>query len=230
MSVFTIADLHLSFNNNKYMDIFSGWENYTTKIEENWNKLIKEEDTVVISGDISWSMNLEEAVKDFEFLDRLPGKKIILRGNHDYWWSTMSKIKKYFQDNEFNTLSILFNNAYLVEGISICGTRGWIFPADNQENLKVLKREAIRLDKSIKEGKKLSDRCIVFLHYPPIYKNRECNEILDILKENNIKECYFGHIHGKDVNSNVIQGKYKGINFKLISCDYLNFCPMKINL
>lgn len=228
MGVFAIADLHLSFGNNKEMDIFNGWENYTVKIKDNWTKIVKNDDTVVISGDISWGMNLEDTVEDFKFINELPGKKIISRGNHDYWWTTANKMKKFFEENEFNTLSILFNNSYFVDGMAICGTRGWPFPADSQENLKVLKRETMRLQRSIEEGKKLSDNCIVFLHYPPVYKNRECDEFLDILKQNDIKKCYFGHIHGKDMNGNVMQGKYKGIDFELISCDYLNFFPARV--
>lgn len=228
MSLFTIADLHLSLGTDKPMDVFSGWDNYVSRLENNWKKVVTEQDTVVIPGDISWAMKLEECYNDFSFIDSLPGKKIFLKGNHDYWWATKRKIDMYLDENEFNTISVLFNNSYLIDGISVCGTRGWFLESESDNDVKVLNRELGRLRASLEAGIKAGGKPVVFLHYPPVYAMQECKEIMDILLDYDVKECYYGHIHGSSNIKNAAEGLYKGINFHLISCDRLKFMPVMV--
>ena len=228
MSLFAIADLHLSLGEDKPMDIFSGWDNYVERLEKNWRSIVKEDDTVVIAGDISWAMKLEETYTDFKFIEDLPGKKIFLKGNHDYWWGTKSKIEKFLAENNLNSISILFNNAYVCDEYALCGTRGWVLENDSEADIKVLNREVGRLQASINEAKKTGAEPIVFLHYPPVYASTECAEIMDVLLNNNIKKCYHGHIHGHSNMKNAVEGMYKGIDFKLISCDRVSFTPILV--
>ncbi len=167
--LYTIGDLHLSLGCNKPMDIFSGWSNYLERLEENWNSKITDSDTVVLLGDHSWAMKLGESRSDLEFIhSRLNGRKILVKGNHDLWWSTMNKLNGFISECGFNSLSFLFNNAYLCEGISVCGTRGWIRENDEPADVKILLREAGRLEASLKEGVKLGGELVAFIHYPPI--------------------------------------------------------------
>lgn len=225
MALYAIADLHLSFGADKPMDVFRGWENYTDKLSKNWNKLITESDTVVIAGDISWAMKLEETRNDFDFLHSLPGKKLLLKGNHDYWWSTRSKMDKYLTENSYDDISIIHNSAFIVGDAAVCGTRGWMYNSESEEDLKIVNREAGRLSASIIEAEKAGVRPIVFLHYPPVYDVFVCRQIVDVMHEHNIEECYFGHIHGKDASKRALTGTFEGISMKLISCDHINFCP-----
>ncbi len=225
MSLYAISDLHLSFSTSKSMDIFSGWNDYVSKIEKNWSSVVKENDTVVIAGDISWAMSLEETKEDFAFINRLPGRKIFVQGNHDYWWSTKNKMEKFFDDNSLTSISILFNSSVSVEDVCVCGTKGWIDDKKIKENSKFKKREAQRLKTSIEQAEKAEKEPIVFLHYPPVYYGNECSEIMDVLIEKKVKRCFYGHIHGSDSHLKAINGLYKGIDFQLISCDYLNFTP-----
>ena len=224
MSLFAIGDLHLSFSCDKPMDIFKGWDDYVSRIEKNWNSVVTEEDTVVVPGDISWAMGLGSAKKDFEFLNKLNGYKIISKGNHDYWWNTMSKMNSFLSENEFDTISILHNNAYRAGDFAIAGTRGWFYDDTCEADKKVLLREAGRLRASVNAAKKIGGEVIVFLHYPPISATQTCYEILDVLLENDVKRCYFGHLHGfvPPENANI---EYEGIKFSLVSADKLNFCP-----
>ena len=228
MSLYAISDLHLSFNSQKSMEIFPGWENYTERLKQNWTKTVSNGDTVVIAGDISWAMKLEEATEDFDFINKLPGKKIFIKGNHDYWWSTKAKIDKFFKENKFDSLSLLYNSSVQIEGKLICGTRGWFYDSKDEEDEKIFKREIMRLETSLNFNKAQNLEPIVFLHYPPVYGLEESTKIIDILIERNVKKCYYGHIHGSEATKNIVEGNYKGINFKLISCDYLNFCPIKV--
>lgn len=225
MSIYCIADLHLSLSVGKPMDIFKGWEGYVEKLEKNWRNTVKDDDTVVIAGDISWAIKLDDACEDFKFLNNLPGKKIILRGNHDYWWSTATKVSNFFKENNFDNLSILFNSAVECEDKWICGTRGWINNSKTDSDIKILNREINRfqtsVDKIVPNGKEV----VAFFHYPPIYRMSECKEIINIMIENNIKKCYYGHIHGSDAAKRTIIGNYDGIEYNLVSCDYLGFCP-----
>lgn len=228
MALYAIGDLHLALSDTyKPMDIFSGWEGYTEKLENNWRNTITDEDTVVLAGDTSWAMKLQNSFKDFDFVNRLPGKKIILKGNHDYWWSTMSKMERYFKENGFDTISILFNNCYSYEGYGICGTRGWVNIGDDTEDEKVLLREVQRLEVSIKEALARELEPIVFMHYPPVYGSG-CNyDILDVLYRYEIKRCFYGHIHGYS-QKNAITGVHDGVEYTMISGDYINFMPYKV--
>lgn len=228
MSLFAISDLHLSFGHNKPMDIFSGWNDYVQRIEKNWCAVVKEDDTVVIPGDISWAMKLEETKQDFEFIHNLPGKKIFLKGNHDYWWSTKKKLEDYLTKNEFYDISLIFNSAQAVEEYAICGTRGWYYDAEQDADKKILNREVGRLRTSILTALTFELEPVVFLHYPPVYNGVECKEIMEVLNEYNIKRCYYGHLHGKKISSKATTGLYKGINFTLVSCDNTNFAPVLI--
>lgn len=228
MSIYVIADLHLSLGTNKPMDVFRGWDNYVERLKNNWDKLVKMEDTVIIAGDISWAMRLEDSYEDFKFIHERPGKKLILKGNHDYWWSTKNKIMNFFNDNGFDSIDLIFNSATLVEGISVCGTRGWMYNASTDEDKKIINREVGRLKASIESGIKTGAEPVVFLHYPPVYDVFECDEILNVLKEYGIKECYFGHIHGTHASRKALTGEYAGIKMHLIACDYIDFCPQLV--
>ncbi len=228
MSLFAIADLHLSLSAKKPMDVFSGWENYVQRIETNWRKLVTEKDTVVIAGDISWAMKLEETEKDFEFIHSLPGKKLILKGNHDYWWATKKKMDDYLSLKGFYDIEIIHNNAKIVGDVAVCGTRSWMYNSETEEDIKIMNREIGRLKSSIEEAKSLDKEPIVFLHYPPVYDNFVSHGIIDVLKENNIKECYFGHIHGKHASKKLVLGDFEGINMKLVACDHLDFIPLLV--
>lgn len=227
MALFAIADLHLSLSVNKPMDIFSGWDNHVERLSENWTKLVSDEDTVVIPGDISWGIDLNESKADFNFINDLKGTKIILKGNHDYWWSTMSKLNSFLKENRFDTIKILHNNHYRYEGYGICGTRGWINETDIPADAKVLAREAGRLETSIQSALAEDLEPIVFLHYPPIYGNEYNYDILDVMYKYNIKKCYYGHLHG-NAHKYAICGERDGIDFRLISGDFVQFCPIRI--
>ena len=225
MALFAIADTHLSFGTNKPMDSFPGWNNYVERIQNNWNNLVKDSDSVVIAGDISWALNFDELKADFEFINNLNGTKIILKGNHDYWWNTVSKMNAFLEENGFNTIKFLYNNSFEINNISVCGSRGWYFESDEAHDEKILNREVNRIKRSIESA--TCDEKIVFLHYPPITTNSRCDEILTLLKEKGIKKCYFGHLHG-DAAKYALNEKIDGINFELISCDKLKFVPKLI--
>ena len=225
MSLFAIADTHLSFGTDKPMDSFPGWNDYVDRIEKNWNKIVTNDDTVVIAGDISWAMNFDELKADFDFFERLNGKKIILKGNHDYWWNTSKKMNDFIESQRYKTISILFNNSYDVDGVSVCGSRGWLFDVDDEHDEKVLNREVGRLRLSLESA--VNDEIIVFLHYPPVTTDTKCDEILNLLKEYGIKKCYYGHLHGIAAKK-AIDDVVDGIEFRLISCDRLGFVPKLI--
>lgn len=227
MALYAIADLHLSMSTDKPMNIFSGWDGHVEKLTKNWEKTVSEEDTVVIAGDISWGMNMDEAKADFEFINKLKGTKIISKGNHDYWWSTMSKLNAFLEENNFDTIKFLHNNCYQYGQYGICGTRGWINETEVHADAKVLAREAQRLEVSISAAVKESLEPIVFLHYPPVYGN-DCNyDILEVMYKHNIKECYYGHLHGR-AHNNAVCGERDGINFHLIAGDFVQFCPVRV--
>lgn len=228
MSLFAIADLHLSLGTDKPMDVFKGWDNYVDRLTDNWKKIITDDDTVVIAGDISWAMKLNETINDFDYINKLPGKKIFLKGNHDYWWETCNKMNKFLEEQEFSSLNILFNNSYICGEYAICGTRGWIIDAESEEDKKILSREYGRLRASLDSAKNSDKEPVAFLHYPPIYGNSVSKEIIEILKEYNVKKCYYGHIHGASMIRGSFNDEYEGINFKLISCDALSFIPLLV--
>ncbi len=230
MSLFCISDPHLSFSCDKPMDIFGkSWQGYENRLKENFESVVNEQDTVVIPGDISWGMNLNDCLDDFKFIDSLPGKdKIILKGNHDYFWTSRSKMETFFAENKLTTLKILHNNFFPYdEKYGICGSRGWINEAGKTQDKKILDREAKRLEASILPCIESGREPVVFLHYPALYGDSICNEIFDVLKKYNVKKCFYGHIHGNGYRL-AIDGVYDGIDFRLVSCDYLEFMPLKI--
>ena len=223
-----MGDLHLSLSSDKSMDIFGGWENYVERIKENWNREVSPEDTVVVPGDISWAMSLKEAVADFRYIHELPGRKIILKGNHDYWWTTAAKMNNFLVENGFNSIFILHNNHYAYENYGICGTRGWINDDSEPADAKVLAREAQRLETSIASAENAGLEPLVFLHYPPLYGNEYNPDLLEVMYRHNIKRCWYGHIHGRKGHQNAVNGERDGIVFQLVSADYVQFCPVKI--
>lgn len=229
MALYAIGDLHLCLGAAKPMDVFGGaWEGYMDKLKAGLS-VIKPEDITVLLGDLSWALDLEGAKEDFAFIDQIPGKKIILKGNHDYWWSTASKFYKFCTENGFSNQYILNNNCYEYGDWAICGTRGWFFEENKsgEHDEKVFKRELIRLEASLQEA---GDRnIVVFLHYPPLYKGYACTEILELLKKYNVRKCFYGHLHGPS-HGLAIEGVWDGIEYKLVSADRLNFVPFMIKL
>ena len=234
MSIYTIGDLHLSFNEDKPMSVFGEiWNDYEEKIKEDWNKKVKEDDLVVLPGDFSWSMYLKDTYKDFEYLNKLTGKKLLLKGNHDYWWTTVTNMRNYIKENNFKNIDFLYNSSYKFEKTIIVGTRGWIL-SEESETKKMINRESARLELSIQDAlkeKEDDDEIIAFMHYPPILKSNvqknEMNEFIKILKKYDIKKCYYGHLHSSSIKD-AIEGVYFGIEFKLVSADGLNFKLEKV--
>jgi len=227
MALYAIGDLHLCLGAPKPMDIFGGtWVGYMDKLKEGMSH-ITPEDTTVLLGDISWALGLEQAKDDFAWINEIPGKKIILKGNHDYWWSTASKFYKFCEENGFRDQYILNNNHYIYDNWAICGTRGWFFEEERsgQHDEKVFKRELIRLETSLKSAGDLTK--IVFLHYPPKYKGYECPEILELLQKYDVRQCFYGHLHGPS-HGLAVEGLWNGVDFRLVSADYLNFQPIKV--
>ena len=225
MSLFAIADTHLSFGTDKPMDDFIGWNDYTARLQKNWNSIVEPDDTVVIAGDISWAMNFDELKADFEFIHNLNGTKIILKGNHDYWWTTARKMNKFIEENGFNSIKILHNNSYTVGDVSVCGSRGWMFESDEAHDEKVLNREVMRVKASLDSAQ--CEEKIVFLHYPPVTLNSVCDEIFDLLKSYGIKKCFYGHLHGVAAKI-AVDDTVEGVDLRLISCDRLSFIPKLI--
>ncbi len=231
MSIYAIGDLHLSFANPKPMNIFgNNWNNHEEKIKLDWISKVKEEDTVVLPGDFSWAMNLKDTKKDFEYINNLPGKKIMSKGNHEYWWTTVTNIKNFLKENNFSNIDFLYNNSIEVEDKLICGTRGWNLNLESETSNKIITREEIRLENSIQDAinKNLDKEIIVFMHYPPIIKQNLNTGFFKILKKYNIKRCYYAHLHGNSIKE-ALNGVYDGIEFKLVSADGLDFKLLKID-
>lgn len=227
--VYTIGDLHLSFGTDKPMDIFAGWENHIERLKENWNSKITDNDTVVLLGDHSWALKLKDAKNDLEFIHKeLKGKKILVKGNHELWWQTMNKNKEFVEENGFTSIEFLFNNAFRVGDITICGTRGWISENGEPADAKVLAREAGRLEMSLKAGEKLGGELIAFIHYPPVYREEQNLPIIEVLKRYNVKRCYYAHLHGIAIRG-AVEGMYGGIDYKLVSADSLKFDPVLVS-
>ena len=227
MALYAIGDLHLCLGAEKPMDIFGGaWVGYMDKLKEGMT-VIGHEDTTVLLGDLSWALSLEDSKADFAWINEIPGRKIILKGNHDYWWSTASKFYKFCEENGFSDMLILNNNHYEYDGYAICGTRGWFFEEERsgEHDEKVFKRELLRLEASLKATGELHK--IVFLHYPPRYKGYECTEILNLLKQYDVRRCFYGHLHGAS-HGLAQEGLWDGVDFKLVAADKLNFNPFLV--
>ena len=209
------------------MDIFDGWENYTELLGQSWNSLVSAEDTIVLAGDISWAISLEKGYEDFKWIHNLPGRKIILKGNHDYWWNSRKKMEETFEKWGFDSLNILHNNHFQYENYGICGTRGWVNMPGESADAKVLAREAGRLSVSIESALAAGLQPLVFLHYPPLYGSSYNYDILDVLYKYDIKNCWYGHLHGPSIKY-AVNGERDGVDFRLISGDFLQFRPEKI--
>lgn len=227
MALYALGDLHLCLGAPKPMDIFGGaWVGYLDKLKQGLS-VITENDTLVLLGDLSWAMDLKEAAADFAWIDKIPGRKIILKGNHDYWWSTAAKFYRFCEENGFSDQYILNNNHYVYENTAICGTRGWFFEEEHsgEHDEKVFRRELMRLEASLLSAGELEK--IVFLHYPPKYKGYECTQILELLKKNNVRRCYYGHLHGAS-HGLALEGVWDGIEYRLVAADKVNFCPVRV--
>ena len=227
MALYAIGDTHLSLASDKPMDVFGGgWTGYVDKLKEGF-QIISPEDTVVICGDVSWGMSLEEARADFAFLDALPGgRKLLLKGNHDYWWTTASKMKAFFAENGFSTLDILHNNCHFYGETALCGTRGWFYEEDRGEHsAKIFNRELIRLEASLKAAGEREKLC--FLHYPPLYQGYRCQEIIDLLERYSVKLCCYGHLHGGS-HRLAVTGRQGAVDYRLVAADYVGFTPVCI--
>lgn len=223
MALYAIGDTHLSLNSDKPMDVFGGsWEGYVEKLRGG----LCPRQVGRYGGALRRSvlgMSLEEARADFAFLDALPGRKILLKGNHDYWWTTANKMNTFFQENGFTTLNILHNNCYFYGDLALCGTRGWFFEENAKpQSAKVFRREVMRLEASLKAADEREKLC--FLHYPPLYQGYTCPEILALLEQYGVTACYYGHLHGGS-HRLALEGTYGTVRYSLVSADYLRFYP-----
>lgn len=227
MALYAIGDLHLSIGKDKPMDVFSGWTNYTDRLRDGFSKL-SEEDVCVICGDVSWGMSLEESLEDFRFIAALPGRKIVLKGNHDYWWTTLTKMYTFFSRQGLPGIEILNNNCYAVGDVAVCGTRGWFFEEETgtAHDQKILAREVQRLEASLKAAGDDREK-MVFLHYPPLYKNYRCPEIIELMKLYGVKSCWYGHIHSHGHRA-AVTGLVDGIDYHMVSADYVGFAPVPV--
>ncbi len=227
MALYAIGDLHLSLGGDKPMDVFGEcWRNHAEKLKKGFAAL-HEDDVCVLCGDMSWAMDLKSAREDFAFVEALPGKKLLLKGNHDYWWSTAAKTKSFFAANGWTSLDILHNNCFFYGDYALCGTRGWFFEEERggEHDKKILRREVLRLEASLKAAGEREK--LVFLHYPPVYRSYECPEILELLEKHRVKLCCYGHLHGKSCQG-ALNGWRGGTEFRLLSADFVNFTPIRI--
>lgn len=227
MALYAIGDLHLSFGADKPMDVFGGrWVGYVDKLRQGLS-VIRPEDTTVLLGDLSWALDLEHAREDFAFISAIPGRKIILKGNHDYWWSTAAKFYRFCQENAFADMFVLNNNCYQYGDVALCGTRGWFYEEDRQgtHDEKIFRRELGRLEASLKAAGEREKLC--FLHYPPKYTGYECPEILQMLQSYGVRACYYGHLHAESLRM-AFQGACQDVDYHLVSADYVNFTPVRV--
>lgn len=227
MSIYAIGDLHLSLAcPAKTMEVFRGWQDYQRRLEENWRALVRPEDTVVLAGDSSWAMRLCDTGPDFRFLDSLPGKKLLMKGNHDYWWTTRQKMERFFAAEGLTSLSVLHNNSVEAQGVWLCGSRGWLFEGNQKYDPLIVAREEGRIRRSLEaappEGEKL-----LFLHYPPVYGAQELPEFFGAMADYGVRECFYAHLHGSGAAS-ALQGEHRGVWLRLISADFLKFMPLLI--
>ncbi|WP_313127511.1 metallophosphoesterase [Proteiniclasticum ruminis] len=227
MALYAISDLHLSLSGDKPMDVFSEeWKNHDMRIRENWLKKVKEVDTVLLAGDLSWSMKLQGGKEELDFVAGLPGRKIIIKGNHDYWWGSITKLNSMYDNMDF-----IQNNFFAYEDYAICGTRGWVLPGSSlfkEEDEKIFRREVLRLKMSLDAAKKKGfQKFIVMIHYPPVNETFKDSEFTDIFEEYGVEKVIYGHLHGKSLQR-VMTGERKGVEYILTSCDYIGFDPVLI--
>ena len=227
MALYAISDLHLSLSGDKPMDVFSEeWKNHDMRIRENWLKKVKEEDTVLLAGDLSWSMKLQGGKEELDFVAGLPGRKIIIKGNHDYWWGSITKLNSMYDNMDF-----IQNNFFAYEDYAICGTRGWVLPGSSlfkEEDEKIFRREVLRLKMSLDAAKKKGfQKFIVMIHYPPVNETFKDSEFTDIFEEYGVEKVIYGHLHGKSLQR-VMTGERNGVEYILTSCDYIGFDPVLI--
>ena len=226
--LYAIGDLHLSLDADKPMDVFGPlWHDYVNRLVQGFSKL-NYDDVCVICGDLTWGMSLEKSLKDFQFIDKLPGKKIILKGNHDYWWTTATKAYKFFEQHDITTIRILHNNCYFYGDSAICGTRGWFYEEEkgSESDKKIMNRELMRLERSLQAAGDAKEK-LCFFHYPPRYNNYVCREIVDILNKYEVKSCWYGHIHGRG-HKYAVCGNVDGIEYNMVSADYIGFEPVLV--
>ena len=226
MALYAIGDLHLGLGVDKPMDVFGpGWADHVRRLQDGFSQLTGE-DLTVLCGDTSWGIDFRESLPDFQFIDALPGKKLILKGNHDYWWNTAAKMRRFFSENGLTTLDILHNNCHIYGDYALCGTRGWFYEEEQTgHNEKVFNREVMRLEASLKAA---GERPILaFLHYPPLYTGYRCPEILQKLEAYGVARCCYGHLHGP-THRRAIEGRVGTVDYSLVSADYLGFVPKKI--
>ena len=232
MAIYAISDLHLALGVDKPMDVFGvKWANYMVRLEENWRSTVGEDDHVLVPGDISWATYLDQAYEDFRFIDGLPGKKIISKGNHDYWWTTKSKLDKFVCENGFKTIGFMHNNSYTIGTAVVCGTRGWNMPGEvgfNDEDAKIYQRELQRLELSLKTaGVPENGYIIVAIHFPISNSKGVFSGFLDIMQKYGVKLCVYGHLHG-EARRQAVEGLIEGIEFKLVAADHIDFKPVKL--
>lgn len=226
MAVFIIGDTHLSGAVNKPMDVFGGaWENYIDKLKNNWQKTVAADDTVIIAGDVSWAMSLDEALCDFKFLDGLPGRKLIVKGNHDYWWDTVGKMTRFLKENGIFSIEFIYNSCAAAENFAVCATRGW-GERQTEKDEKIIAREAGRLERSLMRAPDGLEK-IAVLHYPPVFESGYTAEFVNVMQKYGARRCYYGHLHGASVK-NAVQGRHFGIDFFLVSADSIDFLPVNI--
>ena len=230
MALYTIADLHLSLGTDKPMDVFGGfWQGYQEKLEKNFSCL-SDEDTLVIPGDLSWGIDLEEALPDFRFLDALPGRKLLVKGNHDLWWGTVAKMRRFIAANAITIIEFLHNNYHMYHDMALCGTSGWFFEEETggAHDEKIMNREIGRLKTSLDAAKNAGGaRIYCFMHYPPIFGKYECPQIVKMLAEYGVSRCFYGHLHAQS-HKRAFEGLYGGVEYVLVSADYLNFAPVLV--
>ena len=227
MALYAIGDLHLSLASDKPMEVFGeAWANYVERIGEGFSQL-NSDDVTVLCGDVSWGMNLDESLADFRFINALPGKKLLIKGNHDYWWCTAARMQRFFRENGLDTLELIHNNCAFYGETALCGTRGWFFEEDKKgsHDEKVFLRELGRLEASLAAAGDKEKIC--FLHYPPLYQGYRCEEILRLLRQYRVKRCCYGHLHGP-AHALRIEGDCGETEFSLVSADYLKFIPKKL--
>lgn len=227
MALYAIGDFHLALGMDKPMDVFGEkWANHEAKLKSAFSALT-DDDVTVLCGDLSWAMSMESAREDFLFVNSLPGKKLIIKGNHDYWWSTAAKAERFFAENGIDSIGIIHNNFFSYGDFALCGTRGWFFEEEKggEHDKKIMRREIMRLEASLNAA---GDReKLVFLHYPPVFLNYECPEILELLKKHNVRLCCYGHIHGKACRC-AFNGWKNGTEYRLVSADFVNFTPVRL--